>query len=506
MKKYIFNPSALILLAFSLVSCTYLNPFTLNPVVIKSVDYDCNPVSDDRLAILDEKPVVAFGYSGKSKIATKAETNSFGYLSYRRIYNGNLAILDAENVSKTSHSYHSIKNQSKAIRYFGEGDFLRYTDVRESSKKEPIYIYPKIEYNGDKRVFYTRQKKHSFQIKRTVEYIVGVGGVVVAKLYITHRKNGFVVNLYSNLGGGFLPVDESTTDKNIVPRSGYKSHVGYEISDPLKYPNSLQNSFFFIAPNGKAAGRISIDSSLLAGSLIQRYFVDGVFISSSGKRKRPSLPLHLPEEKCGGVAARNQYGYYGKVSEDWHVSQKLEFLKEYPSRKVSQKWDENEPRYDEFKEKDENIFDDQQDIYNQRFIELARKEKYKANSIKNPLKLIKDTNTPTETIELIYAMGLVKKNNYRWYSYNNYFPYVTNPNTPTSVLYSMFGSGKGVQIDDRIAEHPNIDRLLAYKILSSRDRIPIQGLAKNPNTPIEVLEIIKNRRYIVVDGYSNKRY
>jgi hypothetical protein len=290
-----------------LQGCT--NYFANHKMVFQLVDYNCKPIPDVVMMIIDANR----GYLSSGVKNIELTTDKMGFIVYSRKY------VDVK-IMQRKHQYEDYAFTRHFYSSGDSGGSDLTLALENSSKENPVYIYP---YDIARRKQTTRQSRHYIiDPGKVAEHRIGEHGdsaYGITKLYIREMENNFVIEMISPEYAGLIAVTKSDLPfSEILPISGYKRELTWHIPKSTIYPKTVQSVYYF--NNLHSKGVLTLDFSVFKNQfseneIILHEFIDSIPTKSTNK---------LPQESCGGVAARYYDGHYGHIYKTIDLKRGLE--------------------------------------------------------------------------------------------------------------------------------------------------------------------------------------
>ena len=300
-------------------------------MVIRSVDYNCQPMPNMPLTIKDYKRQFL---TPDSVSKTEISTDNNGFAVYDRKHDSDLIIMARKFSNGSSHSSR-YRTYMRMLLTRGEGSYEElYHVLNNSSKDNPIYIYPYEKYpENHYRQRTKRQNIGPIHSSISTNHIITGSSSTdeyVSAIYIQERENDFQIELRNPRDGGLIAIPKATLPfSETIPMTGYNRMLTWIVPKTTVYPKTEQSLYYFKNSNNEY-GILTLDISFVSNNIIINYFIDAVFKTTTGS------PLVLKQEKCGGVAARHYDGYYGHIHEGRRLEESLKALARFPHKRVNE--------------------------------------------------------------------------------------------------------------------------------------------------------------------------
>ncbi len=495
-----------------------INPFNKNKMVFRFVDYNCKPIPNAEMTIID----FSRGYLSSGVKISELTTDEKGFVVYSKKY-------DAVRIMQRKHRNKDHTFKRRFMGYHGRDVDLSLV-LNHSSKETPLYIYP---YDIARRR-QTTQQSHRLIIHpdKEVGYRISDHGNStnnITKLHIREMGDNFVIKMISPKNTGLIAIAKSELPfSEQLPVKGYKRELIWRIPKSTVYPKTEQSVFYF--KNSSIKGVLTLDFSVFnnqfyKNEIIINEFIDAIPIKAANK---------LPQESCGGVADRYYQGHYGHIYETYSLRKGLEA--EPISLVAKDKYEQMDIREAKAKDVHTNdqwfvdeklderlsliAMDNNADISgrlevlfnkNKSIVDEGKTKKFKHPRIIT--KLATDLRTPSHVLTKIYKTGLNRSAKINL---------LGNPKTPQKIANKL-----AMTLLESLSEIQGYDRFIfsssVAKSLFKKNSVSVSTLNKviklypgvffaeykayrdkrvNPNVLKSLYEIVKERKGLVGSAIS----
>lgn len=292
--------------------------FSGKTIIMQYLDYECNPIAGESFIIEDYKSNFL---AGNSVSTSEVITDKNGYATLTRHHDSYFKIINKKNWESP---WYGNRNRSY-VRDLTRDALFGDAELREaftSSLENPLVVYPYHTYPFGKFRYLTKAEvefsKDRFNKNNKLEYqLSGESGSHqdVAKLIISREDKFYAIAAYGQRGGGLIEVEQKNLPFDAtLPTQGYQRHYEFVIPEATVFPAQTQRAFYFKSDNEKEYGTLVLSFTVAHESLVINSFIDSVFLDPHSEKEPIQLPVVIPQEACGGVAARHYNGYYGRIS------------------------------------------------------------------------------------------------------------------------------------------------------------------------------------------------